>query len=292
MSLHDYEFRIDDELVSDLIANQMPEWSRLPLRRLDTAGTVNVAYRLGDDKLVRLPRIVAFRNGPLRESRWLTRFAPVVPLQVPDYLALGTPTDDYPSPWSVLGWIDGENATPAALSDLNHAAEQLGQFVLAMRAVDTEGAPDGNYRGKGLAGKDVDARRSLVQLPDDIDQAGVLAVWESCLAAPEWDGPPTWFHSDLHSGNLLARDGELIAVIDFEGCSIGDPSSDLIAAWWLFDESARDAFLRTIDPDDASLRRGMGWALFMCIAGISYYEHTNPGFVAMARNALTQILDT
>ena len=128
-------------------------------------------------------------------------------------------------------------------------------------------------------------------LPGDIDQDEVLDVWESCLAAPAWDGPPTWFHGDLHSGNLLARDGELVAVLDFERCSAGDPASDLLTAWWLFNESGRSAFLETIDPDKASLNRGKGWALYMCIAGIPYYLDTNPGFVAMARRALTQILN-
>jgi aminoglycoside phosphotransferase (APT) family kinase protein len=129
-------------------------------------------------------------------------------------------------------------------------------------------------------------------LPGDIDQAEVLDVWESCIATPAWDGPPTWFHSDLHSGNLLARDGELVAVLDFEGCSIGDPACDLIATWWLFDQTSRDTFLRTIDPDEVSLIRGKGWALYMCITGVPYYLHTNPGFVTMARRALTQILET
>ena len=290
--LHKGEFRIDDGMAADLISSQMPEWSELRLRRLDTAGTVNVIYRLGDDKLVRLPRHAAFSHGPLRESRWLPHFTPAVPLQVPEYLALGTPTDEYPSPWSVLDWIEGENATQATLSDLTRASKRLGEFVLAMRAIGTSGAPSDHYRGKGLGAVDADARRYVAMLPDDIDKCEVLDVWESCVAAPEWNGSPTWFHGDLHSGNLLARDGELVAVLDFEGCSIGDPASDLIAAWWLFDKSSRDVFLGTIDPDKAELLRGKGWALYMCIAGIPYYLDTNPGFVTMACNALTQILET
>jgi aminoglycoside phosphotransferase (APT) family kinase protein len=288
--MHEGEFRIDDELVAGLIASQMPEWSQLPLVRLDTTGTVNVTYRLGDDKFVRLPRHAAYRNGPVTESQWLPRFAPRVPLRVPEYLALGTPTDVYPSPWSVLGWIEGEHADPSTLSSLDRAAERLGRFILAIRAMGTEGAPDSSSRGRGLAGVDADARRFLGMLPDDIDQPEVLAVWESCLAAPEWGGQPTWFHGDLHSGNLLARQGELIAVLDFEGCGVGDPSSDLIAAWWLFDDASRETFFDTIGPDEASLLRGKGWALYMCIAGIPYYMDTNPGFVTMARRALSQIL--
>jgi aminoglycoside phosphotransferase (APT) family kinase protein len=289
MAVHDGEFQIDDELVAGLTARQMPEWSHLPLRRLDTAGTVNVAYRLGKDMLVRLPRLAGLQNGPLRESRWLPEIAPAVPLEIPEYLALGAPTDEYPSPWSVLGWIDGENAVPSALSDTTGAARRLGEFVLALRGVSTDDAPDGNSRGRGLASMDTAFRDYLTQFRNSSGQPEILRTWEACLAAPEWDGPPTWFHSDLHSGNLLARAGELVAVIDFEGCSVGDPSSDLIAAWWMFDADSRPIFRDTIQPDEAQWIRGMGWALYMTVAAIPYHTDTNPEFAAMARSALDQI---
>jgi len=289
MALHDGEFRIDDELVAGLIARQMPEWSHLSLRRLDTAGTVNVAYRLGEDMLVRLPRHVDFQDGPLRESRWLPEIAPAVPLEIPEYLALGAPTDEYPSPWSVLGWIDGENAVPSALSDTTGATRRLGEFVLALRGVSTDDAPDGNSRGRGLASKDSAFRRYLTLFPNNRDRTEILHIWEACLAALEWDGPPTWYHGDLHSGNLLARDGDVVAVIDFEGCGVGDPSSDLIAAWWMFDADSRPIFRDTIQPDEAQWIRGMGWALYMTVAAIPYYTDSNPEFAAMARRALDQI---
>lgn len=71
MALHDGEFPIDQTLVSELLIAQTPEWSELPLRRFETTGTVNVVYRLGNDKLIRLPRTAQFADGPLREARWL-----------------------------------------------------------------------------------------------------------------------------------------------------------------------------------------------------------------------------
>ena len=288
--VHDGEFHIDDGLVSDLIAEQMPAWSGLEMRRIETSGTVNVIYRLGTDKLVRLPRLDAFSSGPLREARWLPEFASRLPLQIPEYLALGSPTKAYPSAWSVLSWIQGDNASQANLWNLHRTAEQLGEFVLALREVGTAGAPDGSYRGHGLAGRDADAHRAIEQLPADFDQGALKRVWESCHSAPVWNGDPAWFHSDLHSGNLLARDGDLVAAIDFEGCSVGDPSSDLIAAWWLFDSSSRITFREAINPDEPSWRRGKGWALFMAVAAIPYYGETNPGFTDMARQAIDEIL--
>ncbi|MEA3501429.1 MAG: aminoglycoside phosphotransferase family protein [Actinomycetota bacterium] len=290
MTLHDGEFRVDDALVAGLVASQMPEWTGLPLRRIHTSGTVNAAYRLGDHMLVRLPRHARFRSGPLKESRWLPELARSVPLEVPEYLALGQPTDDYPSPWSVLRWIDGEDATPSALSHLNTTAQRLGEFVVALRHVDTDGAPDESGRGKGLLPAHDRFLDYLGRFNNERERDKILRVWETSRASPVWRGSPTWFHGDLHSGNLLARDGSLIAVLDWEGCGVGDPASDLIAAWWLFDVDSRQAFRDAIQPDEAQWVRGMGWALYMAVAAIPYYSDSNPVFASMARLALDRIL--
>lgn len=293
MTLHDGEYPIDSALVRQLLTDQMPLWSHLPLRRLETSGTVNVAYRLGSDKLIRLPRTEKFSKGPLREANWLPKFAPELPLGVPKYLALGTPTEAYPSHWSVLGWIEGTTAGSSTLNELREAAAALGEFVVALRRVPTDGAPEGgNYRAFGLAKADGDLRYWVDRLPDDIDRDAVLAVWEACLSAGEWIGPPTWLHSDLKGDNLIAHGGELIAVIDWEGCTVGDPSADYLAAWWLFDRDSRETFRTASQAQTSDWLRGMGWALHMAVVAIPYYAHTNPVFVAQARAALGQIIQS
>ena len=289
--LHDGEFTINDELVGDLLAVQFSEWSDLPLGRVASSGTVNIIYRLGTDMIVRLPRLSVFSSGPEREATWLPRFAPRLPLTVPEHVALGSPTDAYPSPWSLLRWIEGENATPETHADLNEAAEQLGEFVIALRGIGTMGAPDGNYRGNGLLGRDSQTRRAIDQVADHFDPGELTAAWESALAAPLWDREPLWFHGDLHSGNLLALDGQLSAIIDFEGSSIGDPSSDLIAGWWLFDAVSRDAFRDTVRVDIPSWERGKGWALSIALIALPYYLDSNPVFADMARRAIRQVLN-
>lgn len=289
--LHDGEFAIDDQLVRGLIADQFPQWADLPLRRVVSSGTVNVIYRLGTDMAVRLPRMSDFSSGPQREATWLPMFAPLLPLSIPEYVALGQPTDAYPSPWSVLGWIEGENATPATLTNLNDAARQLGEFVVALRGIDTEGAPDGNYRGHGLQGRDTLTRDTIDSVADEFDTGELIQAWDSAFAAPPWSEDPRWFHGDLHPGNLLARDGRLSAAIDFEGCSVGDPSSDLIAGWWLFDTESRDMFRQTVRADTASWERGRGWALSVALVAQPYYAETNPVFADMARQAIRRVLD-
>ncbi len=34
-------------------------------------------------------------------------------------------------------------------------------------------------------------------------------MWDEALAAPFWNGPPVWLHTDLFPSNLLVRDGTL-----------------------------------------------------------------------------------
>ncbi|MFW2382445.1 MAG: aminoglycoside phosphotransferase family protein [Acidimicrobiales bacterium] len=291
MALHDDELRIDLDLVAELLTQQMPQWSGLPLRQLHTSGTVNVTFRLGDDMVVRLPRTVELGNGPQRESWCLPLVAGEVPLDVPAFHALGTPTGSYPSHWSVLSWIEGTNANQSTLRDLNAAATALGEFVTSLRQIATDGAPEGgNYRAFGLAKVDAGMRHWASRLPDDIDRTPVLRVWEQCLAVGEWAGTPRWLHSDLRGDNLIAADGELVGVIDWEGCTVGDPSADHLSAWWLFDRDSRDTFRSASNASPADWIRAKGWALFMAVAAIPYYAESNPTFAAQARTALAEIM--
>lgn len=292
VALHDDEFPIDDGLVSDLVRAQAPQWSSDRLRRLETSGTVNVVYRLGDDRVVRLPRSPDHATGPQREARWMPRFSTELPLRVPAHLVLGEPTERYPMHWSILEWIDGTVADETSLTDLDRAAVLLGATVTAMRRVPTAGAPaGGNYRAFGLAKVDQTFRSFVERLPEDLDRSAVIRVWDSCLAAQTWTGPPTWLHSDLRGDNLIARAGEIVAVIDWEGCTVGDPSADLLAAWWLFDGDSRETFRRAVSQATASdWERAKGWALHMAVLAIPYYADTNPGFVGQARRALAEIL--
>ncbi len=80
--------------VSQLLTEQLAELSGLALRRIETSGTVNVLYRLGDEMLLRLPRTADCSRGPEREAQWMPVFAPLVSLVVPRYVNLGTPTDE------------------------------------------------------------------------------------------------------------------------------------------------------------------------------------------------------
>ena len=95
------EVDTDALLVRRLLAAQFPRWTDLPIRSVPSAGTDNALYRLGDDMVVRLPRIEWAVESLGKKHRWLPRLAPLLPVAIPVPLGKGTPAEGYPYPWSV-----------------------------------------------------------------------------------------------------------------------------------------------------------------------------------------------
>jgi aminoglycoside phosphotransferase (APT) family kinase protein len=288
--MHDGELPIDANLVAALIADQFPQWSALPLERVDSTGTVHAIYRLGNDMAVRLPLLARYAPELLKETEWLPKLAPHLPLATPVPVAQGAPGHGYQLPWSVVTWIEGDNATLETLADPVRAAGQLGEFVRVLRGLDTRGAEIHEYRGRPLVGRDMLTRQAIQQVTNEFPESELTGAWEKALASSDWGGKPVWFHGDLHSGNLLSHHGQLTAVIDFGGLGTGDPAIDTIAAWWLFSGESRAAFRRAAELDEDLWERGRGWALSVALIALPYYVHSNPRFAEMCRGTIGEVL--
>jgi aminoglycoside phosphotransferase (APT) family kinase protein len=173
-------------------------------------------------------------------------------------------------------------------------AVDVAGFVRAMRAVDaTDGPPpgdDNNWRGEALVARDDSMRRALERCDGLLDVAAVTERWERSLAAPCWDGPPTFVHGDLMAGNVLVEDGRLAAVIDFGCLAVGDPAVDVMAAWALFEPDARARFRDAVGADDAMWERAAGWALSVGAIALPYYLHTQPMMTRQNRTMIEQVM--
>lgn len=287
--MHPDEIDIDAAQVGKLIATQFPRWAGLALRPVASSGTVNALYRLGDDKVVRLPRVDWSLDDSDKTHEWLPRIASWLPVDVPMPLAQGRPGEGYPWNWSVYRWLDGDNPDPDHLSDPDGLALDLAEFIQALRRIDATDGPEA-YRGGPLARQDRGALEAISQLHGLIDTPAATDAWERALAAPPWLGKPVWLHGDLLPGNLLVTGGRLRAVIDFEAMGIGDPACDLIIAWSLMPAGARQVFRHAVDVDDATWDRGRGWALAIALIQLPYYRHTNPTMAANALLIIREIL--
>jgi aminoglycoside phosphotransferase (APT) family kinase protein len=292
--MHVDEVDTDSSLVGRLLARQFPQWSDLPIEPVRSAGTDNALYRLGSDKVVRLPRIHGATGQVGKEQRWLPGFAPLLPLAIPVPLAKGTPGEGYPWHWSVYRWLEGETATIERLVDPREAAAELGHFVSALQRIDPAGGPPpgphNSSRGVPLAARDADTRAAIASLDGMLDTDAVTAAWQADLLSPTWHGAPVWIHGDLSSGNLLAVQGRLTSVIDFGCLGVGDPACDLIVVWNLFSAETRDVFRAALPVDDATWARGRGWALSVALIALPYYQSTNPVLADIARYTISQVL--
>ena len=83
--------QIDVSLVRRLLAEQFPQWADLPLAPVASAGTDNALFRLGEDKVARLPRVDWAAGTGATEGAWLPKLAAALPLATPVPLAMGEP---------------------------------------------------------------------------------------------------------------------------------------------------------------------------------------------------------
>lgn len=303
--LHDDELPIDTGLVRALIDRAMPGDVDLPVRRLDSSGSSNALFRLGENLLIRLPRQPGGSATIAKEARWLPVLGPSLPVQVPEVVGVFEPGCGYPERWSVVRWIEGEHpevVTPEMSPSprREELASDLAEVVRALRLAEVPGEalsdPDLRwYRGEPLATMDAVTRqniercRALGDFALDFDAAERL--WEEAMRLPGTkDRPaPHWYHGDLAAENLLTLDGRLSAVLDFGSLSIGDPAVDLAVAWEVLDPPARDIFRRELGVDEATWLRGRAWALCITVM-IWYYWTTMPqrrsSRLAIGRNVL------
>jgi aminoglycoside phosphotransferase (APT) family kinase protein len=286
--MHADEVNVDASVVRRLLAAQFPQWADLPISAVQSTGTVNAIYRLGDHLCARLPRVQKWAQDLDKEWHWLRRLAPRLSLRVPEPVGKGHPASSYPFSWAIYGWIDGRPYSDELVDDEHQAAKDLAQFVVELRRIDPVGAPRGGR--KPLPELDAVTRAAIESARGVIDSDAATSAWERALEAPAWKGMPVWIHTDLLRPNVLVHGGRLCAVIDFGGVGVGDPAADVIAAWSVFSHTGRETFRGALDVDDGTWNRARGFALHQAAMIIPYYGETNPGFVALAKRTVEEVL--
>ena len=284
--MHTDELDLPAALVERLLEDQFPQWAGRPVRRLASSGTDNAMFRLGDDLVVRLPRIHWASGGVDHEAQWLPQVDGLLPVAIPRVLGVGAPAAGYPWTWSVLTWVPGDNPVLGELRDPETLARDLAALVLAIRALPLT---DGRIKAGRLVDRDEQVRRDIVAVADEIDADAVTAIWEDALATAEWDGRATWVHGDIAPGNLLLTDDRLTGLIDFAGISTGDPTLDLGVAWNLLPPPARAVFRDGLDVDETTWTRARARALAQALVQLPYYRDTNPVLAANARHVIREV---
>jgi len=289
MRMHKDEIEVNDEMVKKLISGQFPQFNSLHIKRVNSIGTVNVIYRLGEEYLIRLPILSIYSDSILDEFRVLPVIAKNVTLVVPEIIGKGRPSQEYPHNWAIYRWIHGNIINDSTVSEVN-IANGLAGFINELRSIQILGNEPKAGR-KPLRELVEITVKKIAECENDIDGERALKVWRELVDNPPWNGTPVWIHADLLKPNLIVNSGNLFAVIDFGSAGVGDPAFDVTPAWTVLSLRTRGLFRGLLNVDEHTWLRAKAYALHQAALIIPYYRKSNPNFVKQACDTIENIIN-
>lgn len=288
--MHPHELTIDSALVNTLLEDQCPQWVHLPLRAIPSSGTDHTLFHLGDEFIVRLPRIDWAAASIDKEYEWLPKITTYLTTPIFTPLFKGKPNSIYPWSWLVGKYHNGHSPKAEQADEYALLAQDLANFLNQFHSIPIASGPF-SRRGVPLSELNEKTQQAMHQLDGEIDIHHVTELWQQCMATLPWQQPPVWVHGDFLPGNILIQNNRLAAVIDFSDLGVGDPACDLVIAWGLMNAKSRNIFRNhLIHMDNHTWMRGKGWALSIALIMLPYYKNSNPTLAQLARRMIEQIL--
>jgi aminoglycoside phosphotransferase (APT) family kinase protein len=292
--MHPDQLRIGVNTVRVLVASQFPDWAALPITAVDSQGTVNALFRIGDHLAARFP----LRPGEVDETRrWLESEAEAAqelhgrtPFATPEPVAIGEPGAGFRLPWAIQTWLPGTTATEADPGNSIAFAEDLATFIEAVRSIDTAGRTFARSgRGGDLRGHDEWIQTCLQHSEKLLDVSRLRQLW-AAFRELRRVGADVMTHGDLIPGNVLVANQRLAGVIDVGGLGPADPALDLVGAWHLLEQKPRQVLRERLGCDDLEWERGKAWAFEQSAGVVWYYADTNPTMSQMGLRTLDRIM--
>jgi aminoglycoside phosphotransferase (APT) family kinase protein len=275
--LADIEVTID--LARELLRRQHPDLADLELSFFDE-GWDNVMFRLGPLMIMRMPRRLLAVQLVLNEQRWLSSLAQNTTMAIPAPLRIGAPSEQFNYPWSIVPWIEGVPGDRVVDFDQAGCATQLGTFLRELHHDAPKDAPFNAFRGVPLVTRTNTFRERCAMVENVFDLSVIREKFEIAVNEDPWAQPLRWIHGDLHPGNAIFHDRQMVGVIDFGDMCAGDPATDLAGAWMLLEPEALERCFDAYGGVDDALRvRARGWAaifgvmfLSIGVGGHSHYQ--------------------
>ena len=294
VAMHADQLSVGVETVRELIANQFPEWSGLPITEFASQGTVNALFRVGGQLAARFPlqpagvdetrRLLESEAAAARELLGRT------PFTTPEPVAIGDPGAGFPLPWSVQTWLSGTTATEVDPGSSMAFAEDLATFIQGVRSIDTLGRTFARSgRGGDLHAHDAWMQTCFQHSEQLLDTPRLRRLWDAFRELPRI-AADVMTHGDLIPGNVLVSEGRLVGVIDVGGLGSADPALDLVGAWHLLETKPRQVLRERLACDDLDWQRGKAWAFEQAMGVVWYYVDSNPAMTQMGRRTLDRIM--
>lgn len=293
--MHGDQIKITAAHAIDLISAQFPQFRGEDIVELDTAGTVNAIYRIGSGHAARFPLRMMDPAECARlldaEAKASAEFNERCPFPSPRPVGIGRQSPDYPLPWLVQTWIEGQIATPTGLCGSSAFAFDLVRLIVSLRTVDLNGRTfDGRGRGGNLTDHDGWMEVCFSKSERLLDVERLRRMWGHLrkLSSAKREAMS---HKDLIPGNLLVHGERLAGVLDTGGFGPADPSLDLVAGWHLLDRDRRAIFREALQIDDLEWRRGAAWAFQQAMGLVWYYKNTNPVMSELGRSTISRLIE-
>ncbi len=289
--MHEGQVHVTSRQVAELVADAFPELAGTAVRRVAGAGTVNAIFRVGMRHVARLPLVPTTPErdeARLRaEQRAMADFHAVAPVATPAPVGVSGPGAGFPTAWALQTWVEGVTASFDEPADV---ARELAEVVRRCRAEVRGPRPvDRDGRGGDLRRHDRWVETCIARSAHLVEVAEVRRTWDRLRSLPR-EATDVLTHGDLVPGNVLVGDGHLRGLLDTGSAGPADPALDLVAAWHLFDETARATFRATVGCTDLEWERGRAWALEQALGAAWYYEATNPAMHALGMSTLRRVL--
>jgi aminoglycoside phosphotransferase (APT) family kinase protein len=244
---------IDSQRVSTWFAGNIPGVV-LPLEFHRVAGgRSNLTFEVRDGNgrgyVLRRPptsHVLPTAHDMIREHKIIAAMGPAgVP--VPPALGLCTDLSVNDAPFYVMGFVDGVIARTEVeveesldLPARHHSGLALVDTLAQIHAVDPDAVGLGDLgRKEGYIARQL--RRWYGNYEAAVESRGgdaladVVAIHDQLAAHVPEQGPAAVVHGDYRLDNcIVARDGHVLAVLDWELCTLGDPLADLgqLLVYW------------------------------------------------------------
>jgi aminoglycoside phosphotransferase (APT) family kinase protein len=240
---------IDVPRVSDWLVGHVDAAAAPFTFEVIAGGHSNLTYRVDDAGghrfVLRRPplgHVLASAHDMGREFRIISALQDT-PVPVAPALGYCDDLEVNGAPFYVMGFVDGhvvrERATAEAVLDLDarrRASESIVDTMAAIHAVDlgSVGLADLG-RHEGYIARQLKRWHSQVSAQRTRDLPIIDRVHDQLATRIPDQGPATLVHGDYRLDNcMVGDDGRVVAVLDWEICTLGDPMADLglLMVYW------------------------------------------------------------
>ena len=231
--------------LTDSIEGVQAPFSFVPIAGGHSNLTFAVTDAAGRRLVLRRPpltAVLATAHDMVREHRVITAFGPTA-VACPETLGLCTDEEINGAPFYVMDFVDGHVLRDPEVTEatLDHAARgnasrSLVDTMVKVHEVDlVEAGLNELGRHEGYIARQLKRWYGQWNQGKTRDLASVDAVHARLLERIPQQGPATIVHGDYRLDNCMVDDrGDVIAVLDWEICTLGDPLADLglLQVYW------------------------------------------------------------